>query len=151
MAMEPKGPGGVGNSYGSRTTISAPQIGSANELRPNYSEFSQGEGFPVVSQINPITGSSGILISGAVINVSPRAVILSGATPGTSSGWIPISFAPERFAYQLDSGSVVTGFSVDISSDGTTSLGQAFTGTWASSTVAELTFPIMFSNQLAEI
>jgi len=62
MAIEPKGPGGVGSSYGTRTTTPAPQIGSANELRPNYTEFSQEEGFPVVAQTNPLTGEIGFFI-----------------------------------------------------------------------------------------
>lgn len=56
----------------------------------------------------------------------------------------------ERFIYQLDSGSVSTGFTVDISADGASSLGQAFTGTWASSSLAEITPPLYFSNPLAK-
>lgn len=79
-----------------------------------------------------------------------RTAILSGASAGTSTAWLSISDAPERFAYQLDSGSTTTTFSVDVSADGSTSLGQAFTGTYASSSVAEITPLIMFSAPTAK-
>ena len=95
---------------------------------------------------------SGALVDGAG-NSYPLArgvAILSGASAGADSGWLPINAAPERFAYQLDSGTTTTTFSIDISADGVTSLGQAFTGTWASSSLAEITQPIMFSNPLAK-
>lgn len=104
----------------------------------------------VRSKRNPVTGGVGLLIDGKAVNVLPRTPILAGASAGADSGWLPMSAAPERFAYQLDSGSTATTFSVDISADGVSSLGQAFTGTYASSTVAEITFPIMFSNPLAK-
>ena len=78
------------------------------------------------------------------------AEILSGASAGADSGWIPMGAYGERFIYQLDSGSVSTGFTVDISADGASSLGQAFTGTWASSSLAEITPPLYFSNPLAK-
>ena len=91
------------------------------------------------------------LVSGdEIFAIAPRAPILDGASAGEDSGWLPISANPERFAYQLDSGTTTTTFSIDISADGVSSLGQAFTGTYASSTVAEITFPIMFSNPLAK-
>jgi len=99
------------------------------------------------------TSSDGLsLVSGDETSfaIAPRAPILNGASAGTDSGWLPISANPERFAYQLDSGTTTTTFSIDISADGVTSLGQAFTGTYASSTVAEITPPIMFSNPLAK-
>ena len=96
--------------------------------------------------VTGLVGPDGSVIASIVA----RTAILNGASAGTDSGWIPISPNPERFAYQLDSGTTTTTFSVDISADGSTSLGQAFTGTYASSTVAEITFPIMFSNPLAK-
>lgn len=82
--------------------------------------------------------------------VSPVSApwILAGATAGQGSGWIPY-VAGMRLAYALDSGTTSTGFSVDISADGSTSLGQAFTGTYASSTAYETTPPIWLSNQAA--
>lgn len=73
--------------------------------------------------------------------------VLNGANAGQDSGWVP--YAPGmRLAYALDSGSTSTTFSVDISADGSTSLGQAFTGTWASTT-AEISPPIWLSNPAA--
>lgn len=101
---------------------------------------------------DPLTGAVKGLVGpdGRVYGISRGALILSGAVAGSDSGWVPISDAPERFAYQLDSGSTSTAFSVDISADGSTSIGQAFTGTWASSASAEITFPVMYSNPLAK-
>ncbi len=78
-----------------------------------------------------------------------RTPIIQGGSAGATSGWLPISSNPERFLYQLDSGTTATTFSVDISADGVTSLGQAFTGTWASSSQAHITPPLMFSNPQA--
>lgn len=105
---------------------------------------------PTVST-NPLTGmATGINAGGTVFNIARGTPILNGASAGADSGWLPLSDAPERFMYQLDSGTTTTTFSVDISADGVTSLGQAFTGTWASSTLAEITPPIMFSNPLAK-
>jgi len=104
----------------------------------------------VQTATNPSGAGVGLSVGSIYVNVLPRSPILNGASAGTDSGWLPISTSAERFSYQLDSGSTVTGFSVDISADGVTSLGQAFTGTWASSSVAEITFPIMFSNPLAK-
>jgi len=104
----------------------------------------------VTYETNPVTGGS-VMSSGDLdFSVVARNPILNGATAGQDSGWLPISSAPERFAYQLDSGSTSTTFSIDISADGVNSLGQAFTGTWASSSSAEITPPIMFSNPLAK-
>lgn len=71
--------------------------------------------------------------------------ILSAANAGASSAWVPY-VAGMRLAYALDSGSTSTQFSVDISADGITSLGQAFTGSWASSSVAEITPPLYLTN-----
>ncbi len=101
---------------------------------------------------NPFTGkATGVAASdGSVFNLARGTSILNGASAGADSGWLAMSDAPERFAYQLDSGTTTTTFSVDISADGVNSLGQAFTGTWASSTLAEITPPIMFSNPLAK-
>ena len=74
--------------------------------------------------------------------------ILNGASAGQDSGWI--GYVPGmRLAYALDTGTTATTFSVDISSDGSTSLGQAFTGTYASSSAYEITPPIWLSNQAA--
>ena len=101
-------------------------------------------------------GKQGFSPAGAGLNgqqsaaVSPRSNILSGANAGTDSGWLLIGPHAERLLYQLDSGSVSTGFSIDISADGITSLGQAWTGTYNSSTVAEFSFPLWFSNPLAK-
>lgn len=78
-----------------------------------------------------------------------RELILNAASAGVDSGWLPISPAPERLVYQLTSGSTSTGFTVDISADGATSLGQAFTGTWARSDLACITGLISYSNPLA--
>jgi hypothetical protein len=100
---------------------------------------------------NQLTGGMSLSLSnGASESVGSRQPILLGASAGADSGWLPLSKGPERFMYQLDSGTTNTTFSVDISADGSTSLGQAFTGTWASSTLAEITPPIMFSNPLAK-
>ncbi len=76
------------------------------------------------------------------------AWILNGATAGQDSGWV--AYIPGmRLAYALDSGTTSTTFSVDISADGVSSLAQAFTGTWASSTLFEITQPIWLLNQAA--
>ena len=72
------------------------------------------------------------------------AWILNGATSGQDSGWIPY-VGGMRLAYALDSGTASTTFAVDYSVNGTTSEGQAFTGTWASSTVFERTPPLWLS------
>ena len=73
--------------------------------------------------------------------------ILNGASAGQDSGWV--AYTPGmRLAYALDSGSTSTNFSVDISADGSTSLGQAFTGTWAATT-AEISPPIWLTNTQA--
>lgn len=74
------------------------------------------------------------------------AWILNGATAGQDSGWLPLMGGGFRLAYALDSGSVTTTFAVDISGDGITSLAQAFTGTWASSTSWEDTGQRWVSN-----
>jgi hypothetical protein len=91
-------------------------------------------------------GPDGQVVGGGAL---ARVNILDNANAGTSTAWLPIAAYPERLAYQLDSGSAATTFSVDISADGVTSLGQAFTGTWARSDLAELTPPLMFSNPQA--
>lgn len=84
------------------------------------------------------------------IGLSTKKQILSAASAGQNSGWVPISPNLERLFYQLDSGTTSTQFSVDISADGVNSLGQAFTGTWAASASGEFTPPLMFSNPLAK-
>ena len=77
-----------------------------------------------------------------------RGNVLNAATAGQNSGWIP--YVPGmRLSYALDSGSTSTAFSIDISENGSTSLGQAFTGTWASSVKYEITPPIYLTNQAA--
>lgn len=79
-------------------------------------------------------------------NITTKTTILSGATAGTDSGWLPIAPYPERLGYALDSGSTSTTFTIDVSADGgATTLSQAFTGSYASSTVAEFSYPIQFS------
>jgi len=95
-------------------------------------------------------GTSLVSADGNSSPIFARSAILNGASAGADSGWLPLAEYPERFVYQLDSGTTATTFSIDISADGVTSLGQAFTGTYASSTVAEITFPLMFSNPLAK-
>jgi hypothetical protein len=92
-------------------------------------------------------GSVGVLTAAqtrATQALVTKDEIVSGASAGTSSLWIPYA-AGMRLAYALDSGTTATTFSLDISVDGTTSLGQAFTGTWASTT-AEITPPIWLTN-----
>lgn len=81
--------------------------------------------------------------------LAPKTQVLFGATTGQNSGWLPIAPFAERLFYQLDSGTTSTQFSIDISADGATSLGQAFTGTWAASATGEFTPPILFTNPLA--
>lgn len=93
-----------------------------------------------------VVDKDGLVVGGGA---QARTSILSGASAGTSTTWLPIAAHPERLAYQLDSGSANTTFSIDISADGLTSLGQAFTGTWARSDLAELTQPLMFTNPQA--
>lgn len=86
------------------------------------------------------------LNSDGPFDVTTKSTILSGASSGTDSGWLPISPWPERFGYALDSGSTSTTFTIDVSADGgATTLSQAFTGSYASSTVAEFSYPIQFS------
>jgi hypothetical protein len=104
---------------------------------------------PNVVTIDPVSGS--LVDAGGVSYPLQRGTtILEGASAGADSGWIPMGAYGERFIYQLDSGSVSTGFTVDISVDGVLSLAQAFTGTWASSSLAEITPPLYFSNPLAK-
>ena len=79
-------------------------------------------------------------------SAAPKVPILQSASAGDSSAWLPIAPYPERLAYSLDSGTTSTTFSIDISEDGSTSLGQAFTGSWASSTLAEITYPILYTD-----
>lgn len=85
--------------------------------------------------------SAQALVSGAGVS------ILSAATAGQDSGWLTY-YPGMRLAYALDSGSTSTTFSVDISNDGSTSLGQAFTGTWAATT-SEITPPLYLTNTQA--
>ena len=87
-------------------------------------------------------------VSQAVQSLVSGPWILEGATAGQNSGWVPYATGM-RLAYALDSGTTATTFSVDISADGSTSLGQAFTGTWASSSAYEITPPIWLSNYAA--
>lgn len=77
------------------------------------------------------------------------APLLNGASAGADSGWVPLSANPERLVWALDSGTTATTFSIDISADGVTSLGQAFTGTCNTSTTAEFSPPLMFTNPQA--
>lgn len=73
--------------------------------------------------------------------------IVNAGTAGSDSGWV-VYTPGMRLAYALDSGSTTTTFSVDISADASTSLGQAFSGTWASTT-AEISPPIYLTNPAA--
>lgn len=85
-------------------------------------------------------------VPAAVQALVSGAWILDGASAGQSTAWLPLIGGGFRLAYALDSGTTTTGFSVDISADGVTSLGQAFTGSWASSTVFEDTGQRLVSN-----
>ena len=67
-----------------------------------------------------------------------RQYILSGAMVGETTGWLPIAPFRESLMYALTSGSAQTEFSIDISADGFTSLGQAYTGVWSSSSIARV-------------
>jgi hypothetical protein len=94
--------------------------------------------------VDPATGQAygnGAPVSGAGVP------ILNAATAGQDSGWITY-YPGMRLAYALDSGSTSTTFSVDISNDGATSLGQAFTGTWAATT-SEISPPLYLTNTQA--
>lgn len=78
--------------------------------------------------------------------VNLKSVVLSSGVAGSDSGWLEISPHPERLAYALDSGSTATAFAIDVSADGgETILSQAFTGSYSSSSVAEVTPPIQFN------
>lgn len=77
---------------------------------------------------------------------APKVPILQAASAGDSTEWLPIAPYPERLAYSLDTGSTATSFTIDVSENGSTSLGQAFTGSWASSAQAEITYPLLFSD-----
>lgn len=152
MLQTRQGEGGslwtVGNSYAASDAFATVLINS------NYATgtLPKSRGLVPVNAQTDSNGQITALVDGAG-NSYPLArgvPILAGASAGADSGWLPINAAPERFAYQLDSGSTTTTFSIDISADGVTSLGQAFTGTWASSSSAEITPQIMFSNPLAK-
>lgn len=93
-------------------------------------------------KVDGIVNSDGTIVP--IINL--KYPILEGASAGTASEWLPISPFPERLAYALDSGSTSTTFTIDVSADGgVTTLSQAYTGSYASSSVAEITFPIQYS------
>lgn len=104
----------------------------------------------VVSQLDddyqPLTG----LETGTVRALVSGVWILNGASAGQDSGWLSLIGGGFRLSYALDSGTASTTFSVDISADGSTSLGQAFTGTWASSTAYEDTGQRLVSNVAAK-
>lgn len=93
-------------------------------------------------KVDGIVNTDGTIVP--IINL--KYPILEGASAGTASEWLPISPFPERLAYALDSGSTSTTFTIDVSADGgVTTLSQAYTGSYASSSVAEITFPIQYS------
>ena len=95
----------------------------------------------------PVTTLSPAQVTVTAALVSKDGV-LDAASAGASSPWF-VYTAGMRLAYALDSGTTTTTFSIDFSADGVTSLGQAFTGTWASSTVAEITPPLYLTNPQA--
>ena len=136
MSIEAKGPGGVGNSYGRRTT-NQPSLISSNKPKAIYEEFK--------NKSDTLTPAAAAAV-GAAFGVDKT--YLNAASAGVTGAWIPY-VAGMRFAYALDSGSTTTTFSIDFSADGVASLGQAFTGTWASSSAAEFTPPIYLTNALA--
>ncbi len=92
---------------------------------------------------NPVLSNAQLIANQALVS---GAWILDGATAGQSTAWLPLIGGGFRLAYALDSGTTTTGFSVDISADGSTSLGQAFTGSYASSTAFEDTGQRLVSN-----
>lgn len=97
---------------------------------------------------NVVDQAGKIIISAAAQALVSKDGVLDAASAGASSPWFAYT-AGMRLAYALDSGTTPTTFSLDISADGVTSLGQAFTGTWASSTVAEITPPLYLTNPQA--
>lgn len=92
---------------------------------------------------------AGGLTSSEVSAVRPRQPVLEAASAGADSGWLLVSGSRERLFFQLASGSTLTGFTIDISADGVTSLAQTHTGSWDSSTVALQSAPMMFSDPRA--
>ena len=163
MAIENAGPGGVTNSYGVRTAVrsdivengqNALEIKAVKDTSGSLTSLVGDDGqVASVVKFDPATNQPYVLNAAgqAVPLVGNRAaVILDSASAGASTAWLPISPNPERLMYQLDSGTTSTQFAVDISADGSTSLGQAFTGVWSRSDLAEITPPIMFSNPLAK-
>jgi len=141
----------AGSTYTVSTAFGAYLVGQAKAATDPDGALSPLGSEPLRLATNPVTGAASAVDGAGNSYPLARGVpILAGASAGADSGWLPINAAPERFAYQLDSGSTTTTFSIDISADGATSLGQAFTGTWASSSSAEITPQIMFSNPLAK-
>ena len=57
MSIEAKGPGSVGNSYGTRGTNTPRQYGTAGELKPDYQEFGES-GVP--SALQALVSGAGI-------------------------------------------------------------------------------------------
>lgn len=115
-------------------------VGNSRETSQNFLKE-----VPVVQDI--LSGAQ--RAGGSPVSGAGKTPILNAASAGQDSGWVPISAAIMKINYQLDSGSTTTGFAIDVSADQSTSLGQAFTGTWASSTTAESAY-LPFSNPLAK-
>lgn len=109
-------------------------------------------GAPSVAETTPVNGGNSVIstLSQSQIDALSDLVsgdwILEGAVAGRDSGWLPLIGGGFRLAYALDSGTTSTTFSVDISADGVASLAQAFTGSWASSTLYEDTGERLVSN-----
>ena len=104
---------------------------------------------PTVSSSANLTLGTGVtLTDGSQSQTGAKRSVLTDASAGQSSAWFP--YVPGmRLAYALSSGSAATGFTVDIASQPPTSLAQAFTGTWSSSTAYEISPPIYLTNATA--
>lgn len=128
------------------TSVSVLVSAVSNVIYQEYNLETGGQSFDTTSsggKIEGIKNKDGSIVP--IINL--KQTVLQSASSGTSSDWLPIAAFPERLAYSLDSGSTSTTFTIGISADGgTTTLAQAFTGSWASSSVAEITYPIQYSD-----
>jgi len=129
------------NSFG----ITMPN-GSSQRLEFDFAKDLYSKGF--VSDPSGVLSLSAQDANGG--DFSTKIPILSGGVAGNSTSWLEIAPYPERLMYILDSGTTTTTFSIDVSADGSTSLAQAYTGTYASSSLAEVTPPILYSNPQAK-
>lgn len=129
--------------YGVLTTVTITAVGADISYR-QYSSLADGKA-ELTEDGDKINGATNPDGTTKYIG-NPKEEMLVGASVGDSSSWLPVATYPERWTYKLDSGSTSTTFSIDFSADGLTSLGQAFTGSYSSSSVAEITPPILFTD-----